>query len=82
MIPSNLTSREHDVLHRMVAGRSYKMIAAELDISYHTVDSHIRKIYQKLAVNSMTEAVVKAITFGMTPIIRGDKTYTSELNSN
>lgn len=56
-----LSEREKDVLTLLVKGRSYKMIAAELGISYHTVDSHIRHIYEKLHVGSGTEAVSKAI---------------------
>jgi DNA-binding NarL/FixJ family response regulator len=56
-----LSGREKDVLQLLVKGRSYKMIADELGISYHTVDSHIRKIYEKLHVSSGTEAVSKAI---------------------
>lgn len=56
-----LSDREKDVLQLLVRGRSYKMIADELGISYHTVDSHIRKIYAKLHVSSGTEAVSKAL---------------------
>ena len=56
-----LSEREKDVLTLLVKGRSYKMIASELGISYHTVDSHIRHIYEKLHVGSGTEAVSKAI---------------------
>lgn len=56
-----LSAREKEVLALLVDGLSYKMIAARLDISYHTVDAHIRRIYDKLHVNSMGEAVSKAI---------------------
>jgi DNA-binding NarL/FixJ family response regulator len=37
------------------------MIADELCISYDTVRAHMKKIYEKLHVSSMTEAVAKAI---------------------
>jgi len=57
----HLSGREKEILSLLVKGKSYKMIADELEISYHTVDSHIRKIYEKLHVHSMTEAVTKAI---------------------
>lgn len=57
-----LSEREKEVLTELVKGRSYKMIAEELAISYHTVDSHIRKIYEKLHVRSNAEAVSKAHT--------------------
>jgi DNA-binding NarL/FixJ family response regulator len=56
-----LSEREKDILHRLVEGNSYKMIAEQLSISYHTVNSHIKKIYRKLHVNSLGEAVSKAI---------------------
>jgi DNA-binding NarL/FixJ family response regulator len=58
----NLSNREKDVLHLLVKGKSYKMIASDLNISYETVHSHIRKIYQKLHVNSVGEAVSKTIS--------------------
>ena len=41
-------------------GYSYKMIAAELFISLETVCSRVKKIYEKLQVNSKSEAVAKA----------------------
>jgi DNA-binding NarL/FixJ family response regulator len=56
-----LTQQETKVLQLLVAGKSYKMIAAELIISFDTVKSHIRNMYAKLHVNSGTEAVSKAI---------------------
>lgn len=56
-----LSEREKNVLTLLVKGRSYKMIADELDISYHTVDSHIRRIYEKLHVRSNAEAVGRAV---------------------
>ncbi|MDD3738477.1 MAG: response regulator transcription factor [Lentimicrobiaceae bacterium] len=56
-----ISTRELDVLKRLVAGDSYKMIADHCCISIGTVYSHINSIYRKLAVNSKSEAVVKAI---------------------
>lgn len=58
----HLSDREKSVLTLLVKGRSYKMIAEELGISYHTVDSHMRKIYEKLHVHSNAEAVSKAVS--------------------
>ena len=57
----NLTAREKEVLSHLVEGLSYKMIAAELNISFETVRSHIKKIYEKLHVQTMTEAVTKTL---------------------
>ena len=56
-----LTKREKEILHSLVNGNSYKMIAAEQDITIDTVKSHLKKIYQKLQVHSQTEAVAKAL---------------------
>ncbi len=56
-----LSSRELDVLKCLVDGDSYKMIADHCCISIGTVCGHINSIYRKLAVNSKSEAVIKAI---------------------
>ena len=56
-----LTAREKEVLSCLVNGLSYKMIAGDLHISYETVRSHVKKIYEKLHVASLTEVVAKAI---------------------
>ncbi len=56
-----LSPREKEVLACIVEGLSYKMIADRLTISYETVRSHVKKIYEKLHVASLTEAVAKAI---------------------
>lgn len=57
----DLTPREKEVLACIVEGLAYKMIADKLKISYETVRSHVKKIYEKLHVASLTEAVAKAI---------------------
>lgn len=54
---SPLSDREQDVLRRIAEGKTYSKIADELFISKETVRSHIKNIYQKLAVNSKAEAI-------------------------
>lgn len=56
-----LSEREMEILHYLVKGDSYKMIADHCFISIGTVRCHINSIYRKLAVNSKSEAVIKAI---------------------
>lgn len=60
-----LTSREKDVLQRLVNGDSYKLIAHHCAMSLGTVRTHIVNIYEKLHVNSKAEAVAKALKSGM-----------------
>ena len=56
-----LTEKEKEVLKYLVDGLSYKMIAGQLTVSFHTIHSHVKNIYEKLHVNSKGEAVAKAI---------------------
>lgn len=57
----DLSPKEAEVLSYLVKGMSYKMIASEMNIIYDTVRAHMKKIYFKLHVESMTEAVAKAL---------------------
>ena len=61
--PANygLTIREKEILKLLVEGLSKKQIAAKIFLSYHTVDTHIRNIYQKLEVHTRSGAVAKAL---------------------
>jgi DNA-binding NarL/FixJ family response regulator len=56
---SNLTDRELLVLTHLSKGLSYKMVAEEMNISIDTVRGYIKRIYEKLQVHSITEAVHK-----------------------
>jgi DNA-binding NarL/FixJ family response regulator len=56
-----LTSRENEVLELLVKGLTKKEIAAIVNVSYHTIDSHFRNIYTKLQVHTSSGAVAKAI---------------------
>ena len=57
----NLSKRELEILNCLVQGMSYKMVANACFISIDTVKTHIRNIYEKLHVNSKSEAVIKAM---------------------
>lgn len=56
-----LTNREKEILQALSQGNSFKMIAADCNISIDTVRTHIKRIYDKLHVRSQIEAVSKAI---------------------
>lgn len=52
-----LTQREQQILEHLAKGSLYKEIADSLEISYETVNNHIRHIYQKLHIRSRSQAV-------------------------
>ncbi|HKR34724.1 MAG TPA: response regulator transcription factor [Steroidobacteraceae bacterium] len=60
-----LTERELDVLRRVAAGKSNKLIAAELDISEGTVKTHMKSILPKLDASDRTHAVMIALKRGI-----------------
>jgi DNA-binding NarL/FixJ family response regulator len=64
---SPLTHREGEVLQLIAKGLSYQRIADALGMSPHTVTTHIKQIYRKLAVNSRGEAVFEAMQLGLLP---------------
>jgi len=63
-----LTERELEVLRRVAAGKSNKLIAAELDISEGTVKTHMKSILPKLDASDRTHAVTIAIKRGILDI--------------
>lgn len=67
---SPLTPRENEVLQLIAKGLSYQRIADTLGMSPHTVTTHIKQIYRKLAVNSRGEAVFEAMQLGLLPPTR------------
>jgi len=57
--PDNLSPREREVLELLARGYPYKEIAESLHISVPTVNTHIRRIYEKLHVRSRSQAIAK-----------------------
>jgi len=58
----SLSEREMQVLQLLINGHSTKIIADQLNISFHTARSHLKNIYTKLHVNCGKEAISKALT--------------------
>jgi DNA-binding NarL/FixJ family response regulator len=58
-ILENLTQREYEILKLLAQGDLYKEIGDKLKISVNTVKTHLRVIYEKLHVQSRTEATAK-----------------------
>ena len=56
-----LTDREKEVLEELCKGKSYKMVADALNITHDTVRHHIKNIYKKLEVHSVSEAILKTM---------------------
>jgi DNA-binding NarL/FixJ family response regulator len=55
-IHDQLTSREHDVMARVIRGSTNREIAQSLVIAECTVEAHLKQIYRKLGVHNRTEA--------------------------
>ncbi|HEY5297658.1 MAG TPA: response regulator transcription factor [Verrucomicrobiae bacterium] len=58
----HLSPREEMVLNCLAKGLTYKQIADELEISIDTIRTYLRRIYEKLHVQSRTEAVAKYLS--------------------
>jgi DNA-binding NarL/FixJ family response regulator len=53
----HLSKRETEVLKHLADGNSYKMVADKLFLSFNTVNTHVKHIYEKLHVSSLGEAI-------------------------
>jgi DNA-binding NarL/FixJ family response regulator len=60
-----LTDREQEILALLVKGQTYKRIAADLGVSFATVNKHVTNVYAKLRVHSVGEAVALAVRKGL-----------------
>lgn len=63
--PGQLSSREQEILALLVRGRTIKEVSAELAISVHTVNTHVRNIYKKLQVNDRASMVTTALRLSL-----------------
>jgi DNA-binding CsgD family transcriptional regulator len=63
-----LTPREEEIAQRVAEGYPNKAIASELDISYWTVSSHLRRIFAKLGVSSRAAMVARLLAKDNLPI--------------
>jgi DNA-binding NarL/FixJ family response regulator len=66
-VRSLLSGREQEVLELIARGFSYQEIARLQSVSVHTVQTHIKNLYSKLAVHSKNEAVFEATRLGLLP---------------
>lgn len=63
--PSQLTSREVDIIRLIVKGHSTSIIAGELNLSPHTISTHRKNIIRKLKIKSPVELVAQAYDLGL-----------------
>lgn len=63
--PSNLTTREVDIIRLIVKGHSTSVIAGELNLSPHTISTHRKNIIRKLKIKSPVELVAQAYNLGL-----------------
>ncbi|MBK8785445.1 MAG: response regulator transcription factor [Chitinophagaceae bacterium] len=54
---SPLSPKENEVLALLAEGLSYKMVADKLAVSYTTINTHTKHIYEKLHISSLGEAI-------------------------
>ena len=62
---NDLTKQESNILVLVGQGKRNAEIARELFLSVHTVESHLRSIFQKLRISSRTEAAIYAFERGL-----------------
>lgn len=66
--PTNLSTRETEILKLIAEGNPTLTIADKLHLSHHTVNTHRKNILKKLKVKSPTELVIHAINLGLVKV--------------
>lgn len=64
-LESALSNREEEILFMVSKGYTAKEIGTMLDVSFHTVNAHVKSIYKKLSVTNKAEAIYEAIRQGI-----------------
>ncbi|MDH3685511.1 MAG: response regulator transcription factor [Myxococcales bacterium] len=64
----SLSEREREILDLVVRGFTFAEIAGFLEISAHTVNTYVRRVYRKLEVRSRSEAVYEALQLGLVKV--------------
>ncbi len=64
---ASLTAREREVLERITEGKPNKVIAAELDVSEKTVESHRARVMKKMGVRSLAGLITAVLKVGLEP---------------
>lgn len=67
VVYSSLSEREHEVLGLIAAGLSNQEIAGRLVVSLPTVKTHVNNLFNKLGVNSRTQAIARGEALGLIP---------------
>lgn len=70
-----LSPRELEVLTWVARGKTNALIAEILGISAHTVDAHLRRVYQKLGVADRISAALRGLGFGLISIDPGEQPH-------
>lgn len=60
-----LSRREREILEWIARGKSNSVIAGILDVSPHTVDTHVRRMFDKLGVTDRTSAAIRGVGSGL-----------------
>jgi DNA-binding NarL/FixJ family response regulator len=64
-VVASLTSREREILELLAEGLTMQQIGRRLSISPRTVETHVSKLYRKLAVRTRVQAIAKAASLGL-----------------
>lgn len=67
-----LTSREEDIVGLVTRGRSTREVSGTLFISEHTVNNHLRSIFEKVGVHSRRELIQRLFVKDVLPGVPGD----------